>query len=52
VSELYLVAYGRPPDATELSESAAYVRSAPDARIILSDLMWMMLNSKEFLFNH
>jgi uncharacterized protein DUF1553 len=52
VSELYLVAYGRLPDAAELSTAAEYVRSKPDARMALGNLMWGFLNSKEFLFNH
>jgi hypothetical protein len=52
VNELYLAAYARLPDPAELADSLEYVGAAKDPRAALSDLMWVMLNCKEFLFNH
>ena len=52
ITELYLAGFGRLPQPDELSESAGSLRSAKDPKTGLTDLMWVMLNSKEFLFNH
>ncbi len=52
VAELYLAGFGRLPEPAELSESASSLRAAKDPKTGLTDLMWVMLNSKEFLFNH
>jgi len=52
VEELYLAAFGRFPRAAELKSVLAYVGEQPDARLAWEDVVWAMLNSKEFLFNH
>jgi hypothetical protein len=52
IEEIYLVTLGRPPRADELHKATSWVEQAEDARTGLQDLMWAMLNSREFLFNH
>lgn len=53
VETLYLAAFSRPPTAEEQSEALQYLggRSAQRRRAI-EDLLWSLLNSQEFLFNH
>ena len=53
VEQLYLAALSRPPTASELHTASEYILSRPDApRPAYEDLVWAILNSKEFLFNH
>jgi hypothetical protein len=52
VEELYLAAYARRPTAAELGRTLAYLKKQKDLRQGLEDLVWALLNSREFLFNH
>ncbi len=64
IRELYLAAFARPPRADELQTALAYVADPPaDApgapaagtiskRERFEDLLWALLSTKEFLFNH
>lgn len=49
VTELYLAALSRYPTIQELRAADAYVAGKPDRRRALEDLLWAMLNTKEFL---
>jgi hypothetical protein len=51
VEELYLVAWGRRPSADEQKKAEGWVNSAPNTRDGLQDLLWVLINSREFLFN-
>ncbi|MGV3771649.1 MAG: DUF1549 and DUF1553 domain-containing protein [Verrucomicrobiales bacterium] len=53
VTELYLATYSRKPDSDELA-TAASLFHAPDAkrRTVTEDVLWALLNSAEFVFNH
>ncbi len=51
VEELYLVTWSRPPSPDEAQKAQAWVRSAPSIREGLQDLLWVLTNSREFLFN-
>jgi hypothetical protein len=52
VEELYLTAYARRPTKTELAKAVAYVEKQQDRQQGLQDVLWVILNSKEFMFNH
>jgi hypothetical protein len=53
VQELYLTALSRAPTAEELNTAVSYVSGRQDRkREAFEDLVWAMINSKEFLFNH
>lgn len=53
IEQLYLAALSRPATAAEIQTASSYVLGKPDsARQAYEDLVWAVLNSKEFLFNH
>ena len=53
VTELYLACYGRPPEAEELQAATAGFPEDPAARRqAIEDVLWALLNSAEFVFNH
>jgi hypothetical protein len=52
IDELYLVTLSRPPSADERAKAAGWVKSAPNVKAGLQDLLWVLVNSKEFLFSH
>ncbi|MFO0849542.1 MAG: DUF1553 domain-containing protein [Gemmataceae bacterium] len=52
VAELYLATVSRPPTPAEAEKATAWVKSAKTERDGLQDLLWALVNSKEFLFNH
>jgi hypothetical protein len=52
VEELYLAAFARMPADDERALAVAHVRQAKDPRRGLEDIVWALLNSREFLFNH
>ena len=53
VTELYLAALSRAPTPAELDAATGYLNDkAADQRAAFEDLVWAMINSKEFLFNH
>ena len=52
ISELYLRAFARPPSADEQAEAVKRLAATADRRAFLEDFTWMLVNSKEFVFNH
>lgn len=53
IKQLYLSALSRLPTASELETASQYLaRQAAQPRAAYEDLVWAILNSKEFLFNH
>ncbi len=52
VTELYLATLCRYPRPEELRLTAGAVRQANDRKSALEDLLWALVNSQEFLFNH
>lgn len=52
IEELYLVTLSRLPKPEEVSKANSWIDSASDGREGMQDLLWTLLNSKEFLFNH
>lgn len=52
IEELYLAAFSRRPRPEETKTVLDYVREQKDRKTAFEDLLWAMLNTKEFLFNH
>ena len=50
--ELYNVAFSREPTEKELESSLRYLGERHNQREPWEDLIWALVNSKEFLFNH
>ncbi|HEY7158964.1 MAG TPA: DUF1549 and DUF1553 domain-containing protein [Gemmataceae bacterium] len=52
IEELYLAAYSRRPTATELRRNLAHVERLDNKQQALEDVLWAIVNTKEFMFNH
>ena len=52
VQELYLATFCRFPTPQEVFVAAGYIDRDPDPRKGTEDVLWSLLNSREFLFNH
>lgn len=53
VRELYLHAFSREPDDEEVAIAVAYFeRHEDDLKRAYEDLVWVLINTKEFMFNH
>jgi hypothetical protein len=52
VREVYLRVYSREPQADELAVAAKHLEKSPDEKLALEDILWALVNTKEFLFNH
>lgn len=52
VEELYLASVSRLPDKEESRKAAAALTTAKSRPQTAEDLLWVLMNSKEFLFNH
>jgi hypothetical protein len=52
VREAFLLALGRRPTEPELDRSRSYFRDSADNASGFRDLLWALLNTKEFVTNH
>ena len=52
IDSIYLSAYARRPSDQELSTTVGYVEAQENKQQALEDVLWTVINSKEFLFNH
>ncbi len=52
IEELFLCTLSRPPTADESHEAVADVQAAQTPKEGLEDLLWTLLNTREFQFNH
>ncbi len=52
IREFYLSTFCRPPSAVETQQAQKVITSAPTRKEGLEDLMWALLNSREFIFKH
>jgi hypothetical protein len=52
IEELYLVTLARQPTDEEYSSASSFLTEQNDKRAAFEDLTWVLINSKEFLFNH
>ncbi len=51
IRQAYLRTVGRPPDERELGVSRKHLAEAGDVVAGVRDLLWAMLNTKEFIVN-
>ena len=52
IEEMYLVTLSRPPSPGEVVKAQEWIAKAAAPREGVQDLLWTLLNSREFLFNH
>lgn len=52
IEEAYLRCVSRPPTDRELERCRQYLRAAPNASTGVRDVLWALLNTKEFITNH
>jgi hypothetical protein len=52
IREAYLRTVSRPPTSNEADRAVAHLNQSPSQAAGLRDLMWALMNSKEFLLNH
>ena len=52
INELYLAALARYPSPPEVQVALHQVRATKERRAALEDLLWALLNTEEFLYNH
>jgi hypothetical protein len=52
IEELYLASLSRPPTADERAKTLGYLDQQANKQQGLEDVLWALLNSKEFMFNH
>ncbi len=52
ISELYLSSFSRLPTTLELLRTNEFISKSNNKQQSLEDLLWVILNSKEFMFNH
>jgi hypothetical protein len=53
IRRLYLLAFAREPEADELTIASAHIEKHKDnPKLAYEDIVWALVNTKEFLFNH
>ena len=52
IDELYVRAFTRSPASEEWAEWESLLTRTPDKTEAVQDLLWALLNSREFAFNH
>jgi hypothetical protein len=52
IEELYLASLSRPPTDAEKNKTVGYLDHQANKQQGLEDVLWALLNSKEFMFNH
>lgn len=52
IDSLYLAAFSRPPSGAEVQISLKHIDTGKDRTQALEDIVWAVINSKEFLFQH
>lgn len=52
VESIYIACLSRKPSPEEMSKLEALLAAEPNPRIAVDDILWAVLNSREFLFNH
>ena len=51
-TELYLAALSRFPKKNELQTTVNYIEQQQDRQRAAEDILWTLINTREFMFNH
>lgn len=52
IRELYLLAFSREPEPDEMAVAVSHIEKSKNPKAAYEDLVWVLLNTKEFLFSH
>ena len=52
IEELFLAAFSRRPTLVETAAALQAIKTAPNRDEGMQDVLWALMNSKEFMFNH
>ena len=52
IEELFLAALSRPPFGDEARSALDHLRTSPDRASGLADVLWALINTREFVLNH
>ena len=52
IRDLYLLAFSREPSSDEAAIALKHIEKAKEAKLAYEDIVWALINTKEFLFNH
>jgi hypothetical protein len=52
IREMYLVVLNRPASDSEVATARQFLEDSPDRKVFYEDLLWALINSKQFLFVH
>jgi len=52
IEDLYLATFSRYPTPQEIITAESHIMRSPDPRRGVEDVLWSLVNSREFLFNH
>jgi hypothetical protein len=52
VEELFLASFSRPPSSDEARSALDHLRASPDRASGLADVLWALINTREFVLNH
>jgi Protein of unknown function (DUF1549)/Protein of unknown function (DUF1553) len=52
IREIYLRVYSREPQSDEMAVAVGHLSKAKDEKLAFEDILWALVNTKEFLFNH
>ena len=52
IRQVYLAGLSRPPQEREQARLAEFFATHPDRRQAIEDLIWALINTNEFMFQH
>jgi hypothetical protein len=52
IREVYLRVYSREPQSDEMAVALGHLAKSKDEKLAFEDVLWALVNTKEFLFNH
>ena len=52
INGIYMTAFSHQPCEEKMQQLVGYFKQVDNRRDAISDLLWAVLNSREFMFNH